>query len=104
MAEIESPTAYSPQVVNNVPSYLDAVSRWYADYKPEEESYLSGVWFRGCGKAHSVPLRPRIYRDDFGKRAAKFKLANDEENRRHLERFMLGDFRTSGVTLINTTS
>lgn len=103
MAEIQSPTDYY-RVVNSVQSYWDAVSRWHTDNKPEEDGYLSGVWFRGCGKEHAVPLRPRVYRDDFGKRAGKFGLANDEENRRHLERFMLGDFRTSGVTFLNTTS
>jgi hypothetical protein len=104
MAEIVSPANCYPHVVNSVQSYLAAVSRWHTDNKPKEESYLSGVWFRGCGKVYAVPLRPGVYRDDFGKRAGKFHAANDEEKRRQMERLMLGDFCTSGVTFLNTTS
>jgi len=104
MAEIVSPTIYYPHHVSDVQSYLTAVSRWHTDNKPTEKGYLGGVWFRGSGKVHPVPLRPGVYRDQFGKRAQQFREKDEEENRRQLERFMLGDFRTAGAMFLNTSS
>jgi FRG domain len=104
MAEIVPPKNYDPHKVSNVQSYLAAVSGWHTHNKTTEMSYLSGVWFRGSGKAYPVPLVPGVYRDDFGRQARQFHNSNDEENRRHMERFMLGDFRTSGAMFLDKTS
>ena len=100
MAEIEAPPNYIGEATT-VGAYLEIISGWHKTQHIAEETFLSGIWFRGSGTVYAVPLRPGVYRDGFTARAKLSYGSDDEEKRLNLERHMLSEFKSSGAILLN---
>jgi len=98
---IKSPDYFSTDEATSIESYLKIVSEWQTKHAISEEKFLSGVWFRGHGKAN-CELCPGVYRDGFTDRASGIYGKDLEEKRLNLEREMLMEFRALARTLLGT--
>jgi hypothetical protein len=89
----------------SVAEYLTAIARWQETHKIKEESFLSGVWFRGNGELYTAPLEPGIYRKEPTERAqCRPGKKTLEEKRLDLERHILAEFRTTGAPFFDANT
>ena len=84
--------------VNCISDFLNLLSIWRTEHKIQDRGNYSTAWYRGHSRT-SYNLEPGVCRTEFTKRAMEIydKANTEEENRLHLERELLKDFRTKGA-------
>lgn len=78
------------------------IERWpfhakeYSPTRPSERRSISRIWYRGNPQKYTHPLRPKVYREPFVKRAAEL-FPGVADPAPALERELLKEFRMSGA-------
>jgi hypothetical protein len=101
VAKIQKPNDFAGEA-KNLSDLLDRITEWHDNNRTNAPYAHPRVWYRGHSD-QSYELWPGVYRPDFTE-ASKTTLSygeDAEERRLNLERHMLGEFRTSGATLLN---
>jgi len=104
MAHINTPAPFKDKVTSLV-SFLGIESDWQkaqASSSGNQDGFLSQLWYRGVDRQFPDQV-PGVYRNDFTARAGELTShkGNIEDQRLHLEREMLSQFRTAGATFLN---
>jgi hypothetical protein len=109
MAEIKAPPADPKKgKVTGISSFLTIAGDWQKEQEKgspgEGGSFLGQLWYRGVNEQFPS-LIPGVYRPPFTALAkGKYSWGNMEAKRLHLERDMLGDFRTAGAAFFDNAS
>jgi len=109
MAEIKAPpTDPKKGKVTDISSFLTVVGNWQIEQEKRSpsggEGFLGQLWYRGVNQQFPS-LIPGVYRPSFTALAKrKYSYGNVEAKRLHLERDMLGDFRTAGAAFLDGAS
>ena len=106
MAEIKAPPADPKKgKVNGISSFLSIVGEWQKEQEKGSPGggggFLGQLWYRGVNQQFPS-LIPGVYRPSFTAIAkGKYNYGTLEARRLHLERDMLGDFRTAGAAFFD---
>jgi hypothetical protein len=99
VAQIQKPNAFAG-AAKNLSGLLKQITDWHTSNGINAPDVHPRVWYRGHSD-QDYELWPGVYRPEFTA-ASKTRSGEDaEEKRLDLERHMLGEFRTSGATLLN---
>jgi len=104
-AEIKTPLPdLKKGKVTSVSSFLTIAGDWQKEQEARpgaDAGFLGQLWYRGVGQQFSAQV-PGVYRPAFTERAKhQYNYGNLEARRLHLERDMLGDFRTAGAAFLD---
>jgi FRG domain len=93
------PTCPWEKPITSIGDLISVIEAWQKNYEiSADPRTLSQIWYRGNKKAYPNPLRPKVYRDGFEKRAGQlYKAQPDATSRMNLERQMFKEFRTGGA-------
>jgi hypothetical protein len=107
MAQINTPAPYKERIVS-LASFLQIDEDWqklHASPSSSEGGFLSQLWYRGVDQQHASQV-PGVYRKSFTDRAQKLSShkGKSEDQRLHLEREILSQFRSAGAAFVNRNS
>jgi hypothetical protein len=89
------------ETVGNLAKFIEVSGEWHKKNSQPDTGMLSNLWYRGVNQ-HFAFQAPGVYRDDFTRRAAKFKIKGDLEDKRlRLEQSMIVDFRVAGAAFLS---
>jgi hypothetical protein len=108
LARLVTPKPQSGEKIQNLEGFLQRAGQWQAKQKTaqSDEGFIGCLWYRGVNDWFDAQV-PGVYRKDFPERAKNQKLQQEtkiEDKRLHLEREMLGQFRSAGATFLRNDS
>jgi hypothetical protein len=92
------------RTVNSLAEFIEASGNWHSKNSQPGTGMLSNLWYRGVNQQFDSQA-PGVYRPDFTKRAEKYTVKEDVEDKRlRLEREMISNFRVVGAAFLSQYS
>ena len=89
------------ETISRLADFIHVSGDWHKKYSEPDTGMLSNLWYRGVNQ-HFDSQAPGVYRPDFTKRAEKFTIKEDLEDKRlRLEREMVSTFRVAGAAFLS---
>ena len=89
------------ETISRLADFIRVSGDWHKKYFEPDAGMLSNLWYRGVNQ-HFDSQVPGVYRPDFTKRAEKFAIKGDLEDKRlRLEREMVSTFRVAGAAFLS---
>jgi hypothetical protein len=88
------------ETISRLADFIRVSADWHSEHFEPDGGMLSHLWYRGVNQ-HFDSQVPGVYRPDFTKRAEKFAIKGDLEDKRlRLEREVVSTFRVAGAAFL----
>src|ERR1700689_5126799 len=92
------------ETISRLADFIRVSGDWHKKYFEPDAGMLSNLWYRGLYQ-HFQSQVPGVYRPDFTKRAEKFAIKGDFNDKRlALEREMVSPIRVAGYSFLSESS